>query len=151
MITKPKITVEQETRFIRIFQIFGLVKETDMLPHLSDSEIIKVLLWCDIKGFLHCSYKDVQKDGKTVRSMVFAACAYFIPKFEEKNCHIIPLKSEGDILYIAWLINKGDKDLPRRMLTDFLKKHPDTRQIILYKGDAKIPTIFKRKKGEKSG
>jgi len=131
----------QDKQFVKIMQAFALVREAGMLQHLSNTQLIKVLLFCDVKGFLHYRY-----DGK---QMVFVACGYMIPKFDAKTCHIIPLKSEGDILYIPWVISRAkDKTIPKSAISDYLKEHPNTKQIVFYKGDSPTPTIMNRKGGE---
>jgi len=124
-------------------QAYALVRESKILQHLGNSELIKALLYCDVKGYLHYSY-----DGKKI---IFVACAYMIPKFEEETCHVIPLKSEGTVLYIAWVTSIAkDATVPRKILSDYLREHPEAVQIVFYKGESKTPTIV-NKKGEKSG
>lgn len=134
---------KQDEKFVKIMQAFALIREAKMLQHLSNSKLIRVLLFCDIKGFLHYYYEGKQ--------MMFVACAYMIPKFDEVTAHIIPLKGEGNVLYIPWVISRVmDKTAPKHILTDYLKEHPNTNQIVFYKGDSPTPTIVNRK-GDESG
>lgn len=128
---------------IRIMQAFALVKEAEILKHLSDKELIKILVFCDTRGFLQYRYV-----GKL---MIAVACTYMIPKFDESTCHIIPLKDEGNILYVPWVVNVAeDKTLLRKLISEFFKARTDIKQIIFYKDDSKVPTVINRK-GEDSG
>lgn len=135
---ESKIAQENEDKFVRVMQAFAMVREAKMLQHLQPWQLIKVLLFCDIKGFLHYKY-----DGK---KMIFVACGYMLPKFDEATAHIIPMKSEGDVLYIPWVISRAeDKTVPKQVISEYIKEHPNTKQIVFYKGDSKMPTKFNRK------
>lgn len=134
---------EQDRKFVKIMQAFALIREAKMLEHLSNADLIKNLLFADVKGFLHYYYEGKQ--------MMFVGCAYMLPKFKGSTAHIMPLKSEGDILYIPWVISRvKDKTIPKKVLSDYLKEHPNTKQIVFYKGDSPTPTIMNRK-GDESG
>ena len=129
---------EVKGQIVKIIQAFVLVKESKVLEYLDDKQLLKVLLYCEARGWLHYKY-----EGK---KMVFVGCGYNIPKFDEKTCHILPVKSEGEVLYVPFIVSIAqDNTLPKQAISEYLKEHPETRTVVYYKDDAKVPTIFNRK------
>lgn len=130
-----------EQMIFRLCQAFEFVRKGGILDYFSDAELFKVLVWCECRGFLHYKFDD----GK----LVFLACRYLIPKFDEDTCHKVPHKHEGKILYIPWGINKSEPSTIRQELKKYLDEH-EVETVILYNKKSTKPSIFNRK-GVKNG
>jgi hypothetical protein len=126
-----------------IFEAYALIKPSGVINWLSDAQLVRVLLYCESKNWLFYRYENDK--------MVFVACAYHIPKFDNDTCNVIPAESVGTILYIPFVVSiASDKTLPRKVMAEFLEKNPHTEQIVFHKDDSGIPTILKRR-GEADG
>jgi hypothetical protein len=134
---------EVRARLTRLLLSYALIKRSKVLIHLDDQQLLKVLIYCDMKGWLHYKYEQ--------DTLVFVACGYNIPEFVEGKNHILPVKSEGDVLYVPFVVSIAkDKTLPKQAISEYLKEHPNTRTVVFYKDDAEKPTIFNRK-GDSDG
>jgi hypothetical protein len=133
-----KIKPTDALQYSKLFQAYALIKETKIFDNLDDAQLIKVLLWCESKGWLYYRFER--------QKVIFVACMYNIHKFDEKTCYVVPIKSEGNILFVPFLVNiSGENIMPKQVLTEYLQRYPNTTQIVFYKGDSKQPTILTKK------
>ncbi len=134
---------ENKEQFMRIFQAFALIKEAKVLEHLKDADIIKLLLFCDNKGWMHYDFDGIK--------ILLVGCAYNVKEFDPKTQHKLPEKSEGHIMFVPFIASRTkDKFKFKKMMSGYLKDNPETSEIVYYKDDEETPTVYKLK-GEKSG
>lgn len=137
------IKTSKNEKFLRIFQAFALIKDSKVLEHLDDAQIIRMLLYCDDKGWMHYKFDGIK--------ILLVACAYNLEKFDPKTQHQIPAESKGKIMFVPFVASRTkDKFTLKELLSGYLAEHPETEKIIFYKDDATQPTTYNLK-GETSG
>jgi hypothetical protein len=117
-----------------LFKCLDLIVAIKLWPDKSPSNILKILMYVHSKGWLYTP----TVDGELTAVM----CGYRIPEVNEENLTKMPLKEEGNILYIPFVVSmKKDLNLfqvIRESCKIYLEKNPDITEIVVEDKNNKI-------------
>ncbi len=100
--------------------------EANIFPEASIRDWVKDLLYLHSKGFLFGSF-DSNDNLKLV------ACLYRVPEILKEYPKQYPEKSEGNILYVAWVASiDNDNVALKRMVTSYLNANKDVDTICFH-------------------
>lgn len=126
-----------------ILKALDLIIENNLWEDKKPSEILKILIFINSKGYLYTSVID-----GNIKAVL---CAYRIK--DDTDLIKIPLKEEGRILYVPFLVSVNkDEDLfniIRESCRIYLERNPDIEEIILEDKNNKIKRY--KLKGESNG
>lgn len=109
-----------------ILQTFDLAMKKNLFPLLSPSEILKVIMYVHMKGWLYTP----TVDGK----VTVAICAYRINEVNEDTLYKIPSEEGGKILYVPFAISLVDENIAtviRESLNLYIEANPDIEELVL--------------------
>jgi hypothetical protein len=117
-----------------ILQSLDLIIEDKLWPDKKPSEIFNILMFVHQKGWLYTP----TVDGKITAVM----CGYRIPDVTDENLVKLPLKEEGSILYIPFVISMDKSEnlfhIVRASCSIYLEQHPEVTELVLEDKNNKI-------------
>lgn len=117
-----------------VLQSLDAVIESAIWPEKRPSEVLNILMFVHAKGWLYTP----MVDGKVTAVM----CAYRIPEVNDATLRKMPLKDEGKILYVPFVvaINKSINlfHIVRESCKIYLDGNPDIEEIVLEDKNKKI-------------
>lgn len=115
-----------------LLECLDAIIESQIWPEKKASEIIKILLYVQGKGYLYTS-----SIGKELKAVL---CAYRINEGDDLTK--IPLEEKGNILYVPFIVSmKKEENLfnvIRESCKIYLDNNPDIEEIILEDKNNKI-------------
>lgn len=116
-------------------KVVEFVLRSNVCPGTSKTDWMNTLISMHINKWLYV----VRKNGK----IVVVIGAYRVKEFNEESAEILPVKEEGHILYVPFVISMAnDTFMLKRMLDDHLTKNPEIKELVFYERDSDVK--FKR-------
>lgn len=117
-----------------ILQALDIIVEEKLWPDRKPSEIFNILLYVHNKGWLYTP----TIDGNIIAVM----CGYRIPSIDGDNLVKLPIKEEGNILYIPFVLSMKKEDnifnTIRESMKIYLAQNPNIEEIVLEDKNKKI-------------
>lgn len=126
-----------------LLEVFKLVAKSPLFPEDSMRNWVKKILFIHKKGYLYIAFEN--------EKLAVATCAYRVKEAPKEYPERFPEKEEGDVFYVNFMISGAkDKMLPRRLLSRYLKRHPDIKEIAFHDlaNDAKLKSYKKKPKNK---
>lgn len=117
-----------------LLQSLDIFVENKHWPELKPSEIFKIIFYAHNKGWLYAP----TANGK-VQCVI---CAYRISEVNEQTLLRVPLKEEGNILYVPFFLSLNKEEnifrITRETLKIYLENNPDVTEMVLQDKNEKI-------------
>lgn len=117
-----------------ILQSLDIIVDEKLWPDRKPSDILKILNYVYTKGWLYTT-----SDDNKIKAVV---CGYRIPEITDESLVKLPLKENGNILYIPFVISLNKEDniyrVVRKALNIFLEKNQDLTEMVIEDKNKKI-------------
>lgn len=117
-----------------LLKSLDLIIENKVWEDRKPSDILRILNYVHNKGWLY-----IPRENNEIIAII---CAYRIKEITKDSLIKLPLKEEGDILYVPFVLSLNKKDnifkIIRNLMKTYLDENPNVNEIILEDKNNKI-------------